>query len=191
MCLNEKYLPVYQFNEKHSLNILAPQATIMAAVLNFCPQDDWLFRYATTFRELPIRLLDLIHSRPASSRPPFGMKNFTLLEKKDDQELVFGLAGKFWKADYGQTTITNAADFLAFSEPGTAKLVLSFTIEKLDEAHTQLTTETRVFCLDKNAQRSFTPYWYLIRPVSGLIRLRALNAISQSAKNTIPPTILD
>ncbi|TPG60796.1 hypothetical protein [Ewingella americana] len=182
MFLNEKYLPVYQFNEKHSLNILAPPADIMAAVLNFCPQNDWLIRYATAVRELPIRLLDLIQSRPASSRQAFGMENFTLLEKKGDRELAFGLAGKFWKTDYGQTTIKDAAEFLAFSEPGTAKLVLSFTIEKLNETHTQLTTETRVFCLDRNAQRSFTPYWYLIRPVSGLIRLRILKAISQSAK---------
>lgn len=183
MCLSEKYLPVYQFNERHSLNILAPQADIMAAVLNFCPQDDWLFRYATAVRELPIRLLDLIQSRPASFRQVFGMDNFTLLEKKGGRELVFGLAGRFWKADYGQSIITNAVDFLAFSEPGTAKLTLSFTVDKLSERQTQLTTETRVYCLDKNALRRFTPYWYVIRPASGLIRRRILKAISHSARN--------
>ena len=188
MCLNEKYLPVYQFSEKHSLHIMAPHADILTAVLNFRPQEDWLFRYATAVRELPIRLLDVIRGRSAKSRPSFGMENFTLLEKNGVLELVFGLAGKFWQADYGQTTLSTASDFLAFNKSGTAKLVLSFTVEKLNETHTRLTTETRIFCLDKEAKRSFTPYWYLIRPISGLIRLRILKAISHSVRNEMPST---
>ncbi len=181
MCLKEKYLPVYQFSEKHTLKITARQADIMDAVLNFRLRDDWFFRYAIAVRELPLRLLKMRDTRPASSLQPFGMDNFTLLEKKGDQELIFGLAGKFWKADYGQRVITNGADFIAFSEAGTAKLVLSFTLNQLSETKSLLTTETRIFCPDKDALRSFTPYWYLIRPVSGLIRRRILTTIRRNA----------
>lgn len=186
MDLKDKYLPVWHFNERHSLDIAAPQANVMAAVQSYRPESDALLRNATALRELPIRLLDRLRGRESASRPPFGLDNFSLLEQDGDRQRALGLAGKFWQADYGQTTIANAADFLAFSQPGAAKLVLSFTAEALDSRRTRLTTETRVFCLDNAARRKFTPYWYLIRPVSGLIRLRILKSVSRLAL-TLPP----
>lgn len=181
--LNEKYLPIYHFSEKHALNISATQADVMAAVRDYQPGEDPFFRCAIILRELPIRILDRMQRRTGMPRQPFGMDNFTLLEQRDNQELAFGLAGRFWKSDYGQEKVIDAEAFLAFSAPSAAKLVLSFTAEKLDETHTQLTTETRVLCLDKEARRKLAPYWYLIRPVSGLIRLRMLSAIRRSAGN--------
>ena len=177
MSLNEKYLPACHFNEKHAMNIAAGQAEVMAAALNYRPESDLIFRCAITAREFPMRMLDLLKRRSGTYQPAFSMDNFTLLEQRGDDELAFGLAGKFWKPDYGQTPVRDGAAFLAFSEPGAAKLVLSFEAERLDDAHTRLTTETRVFCLDQEAQRKFTPYWYLIRPVSGLLRRRMLVSI--------------
>lgn len=182
MPLNDSYLPVYHFSEKHALNIAAPQANVMAAVLEYRPDNDRFFRGAIALRELPIRLFDRIQRRTATPRKAFSLDNFTLLEQRDNQELVFGLAGKFWQPDYGQVAVSDAQDFQQFNEPGAAKLVLSHRLEKLDENHTRLTTETRVFCLDKEARKKFTPYWYLIRPVSGLIRLRMLHSVSKIAR---------
>ncbi len=59
------------------------------------------------------------------------------------------------------------------------KLVISFTCQLLRPGLTRVTTQTRVHCLDADALRSFTSYWYLIRPVSGLIRRRMLKAIAR------------
>lgn len=182
MNLIDKYLPTYHFNEKHSLNISSKPEDIITAVLNYRPDNDLIFRYAMTLRELPIRIFDLLKGKNFAFRKPFSMENFTLLEQKNNQEIVCGLAGKFWKSDYGQTTIVDAADFLTFCEPASAKLILSFTIDELSKTSTRLITETRVLCLDKTAKRKFAPYWYLIRSVSGLIRLRMLKSISQSAQ---------
>lgn len=187
MQLNEKYLPTFHFNERHALNIAASQADVMAAALDYRPESDLIFRCAIAARELPMRMLDLLKRGRGTSQPAFGMDNFTLLEQRGDQELAFGLAGKFWKPDYGQAPVMDAADFLAFCEPGAAKLVLSFAAEKLDESHTRLRTETRVFCMDDEAQRKFAPYWYLIRPVSGLLRRRMLVSIRQSVANGARP----
>lgn len=178
--LNDKYLPVWHFNEKHALNIAAPQADVMAAVLAYRPDNDGFFRGAIALRELPVRLLDRLQQRTTTPRKAFNLDNFTLLEQTDKQ-LALGLAGKFWQPDYGQVTVMNADDFQAFNQPGAAKLVLSYHLEKQDDNHTRLTTETRVFCLDSQARRKFTPYWYLIRPVSGLIRLRMLRSVSKIA----------
>lgn len=179
--LNDKYLPVWHFSEKHSLNIPASQADVMAAVLAYRPDNDSFFRGAIALRELPVRLIDRLQRRATTPRKAFNLDNFTLLERNDNQQLAFGLAGKFWQPDYGQVTVMDTEDFQAFNQPGAAKLVLSYYLEKLDENQTRLTTETRVFCLDKQAQRKFTFYWYLIRPVSGLIRLRMLRSVSKIA----------
>lgn len=45
-----------------------------------------------------------------------------------------------------------------------------------------LSTETRIVCADRSAQRHFAPYWYLIRPVSGVIRRRMLRAICEASE---------
>ncbi|WP_182419867.1 hypothetical protein [Bartonella sp. HY038] len=45
-----------------------------------------------------------------------------------------------------------------------------------------LQTKTRVFCPDGESRRRFAPYWYFIRPVSGLIRKRMLKAIKQQSE---------
>ncbi|SEA49031.1 hypothetical protein [Variovorax sp. YR216] len=42
-------------------------------------------------------------------------------------------------------------------------------------------TETRVQCVDRSALRHFTPYWWVIRPVSGLIRRRLLARIGDAS----------
>jgi hypothetical protein len=47
---------------------------------------------------------------------------------------------------------------------------------------TLLVTETRVFCPDRASLLKFTPYWLLIRPVSGLIRRRILSSIKQMSE---------
>lgn len=185
MLLNDKYLPNWHYREKHALNIAAPQADVMAAVLAYRPDDDRFFRGAIALRELPVRMMDRIQQRTATPRKAFSLDNFTLLEQTDDQQLAFGLAGKFWQSDYGQVAMMDAEAFQVFNAPGAAKLVLSYHAEKLDEHHTRLTTETRVFCLDKQAQRKFAPYWYLIRPVSGMIRLRMLRSMSKIARERL------
>lgn len=180
--LNNKYLPLFHFSEKHALSIAAPQAVVMAAVQAYRPENDKFFRAAIALREIPVRLFDKLRGRTMVSRPAFSLENFTLLERNDDHEIVFGLAGKFWQPDYGQVSVVDAKAFQLFNEPETAKLVLSYYAEKLDDTHTRLTTETRVFCLDNTARRKFAPYWYLIRPVSGLIRRRMLHSVAQMTK---------
>lgn len=181
MHLHEKYLPRHHFSERHALDIAAPQSRVMTAARDFRPDGDSLFKYAIAARELPMRALHRLQGRTDPLQPSFGMDNFTPLEQRGDQELVLGLAGKFWQTDYGQARIADGPSFLAFNAQGAAKLVLSFVAQPLNATHTRLVTETRVFCLDAEARRRFTPYWYLIRPVSGLIRRRMLNAIGRNA----------
>jgi hypothetical protein len=72
--------------------------------------------------------------------------------------------------------LPGAAAFENFNQPGHAKLVMTYIAEPLPGG-TRLTTITRVACPDDATRRRFAPYWYLIRPASGFIRMRALRRI--------------
>jgi hypothetical protein len=60
--------------------------------------------------------------------------------------------------------------------------VIGFLAEQVGEV-TLLTTETRVYCPDRYSLLMFTPYWLAIRPVSGLLRRRALATIRGIAEH--------
>lgn len=183
MLLIDNYLPDYQFRERHSLVIAASPTAVMAAAKDYRPESDAFFRRMISLRELPMRVFARLQAAPRPLPQAFGMHNFTLLEQQDHSELVFGLTGRFWHADYGLVAIDGGDAFCAYNESGVAKLVLGFTAEAWGDGQTRLFTETRVFCPDRASVRRFTPYWYLIRPVSGLIRRRMLASIAQLAAN--------
>jgi hypothetical protein len=143
--------------------------------------DPWVKAFIR-LRELPARALGALgHSSALKHRPAFGIQNFTLLGRDADLEIAFGLAGRFWQADYGLAALDGPADFEAFDTMGVPKLVLNFSVETSDDGRRILKTETRVFCNDTRSLRRFVPYWWAIRPVSGLIRRRLLVRIRDAA----------
>ena len=46
---------------------------------------------------------------------------FVILDEVREQELVIGVAGRFWRPDGGRCVDLNASDFVEFSRPGYAK----------------------------------------------------------------------
>ena len=81
--------------------------------------------------------------------------NFCLLER-DETALVYGLIGRFWQAEYGLEDVADGPGFLAFAQPGVAKLALGCR-DPLPSGHCRLVTETRIFCPDDASRRRFTP----------------------------------
>ena len=90
--LLDKYLGEYQFSERHAIEINAPAFQIIAAAAAYDPRQDPFFRRMIALRELPSRLL-----QRQTAAPPFGLQNFSQLER-NEQELVYGLIGRFWLA---------------------------------------------------------------------------------------------
>ncbi|BCP54617.1 hypothetical protein K32_32340 [Kaistia sp. 32K] len=185
MALIDDYLPAYQFSERHSRPIAAAPERVMAAVAAYRPDNDRFFAAMIGLRELPMRLSARLSGRPATLAAPFGLANFTRLDERRASEMVYGLVGRFWRRDFGLVAIPDGAAFRAFNEPGVAKLVVGFAAKRT-EAGTLLATETRVHCPDRAALRRFAPYWYLIRPVSGLIRQRMLAAVQRACERPDP-----
>ncbi|MDQ0437732.1 hypothetical protein QO014_002124 [Kaistia dalseonensis] len=178
----DDYLPDYDFSERHCRNVAARPDTIIEAASAYRAESDPFFRAMIGVREIPMRLAGWLGGRRAGLPPTFSLDNFTLLDRRDGSELVYGLVGQFWRSDFGLVSIADGTAFRAFDRPGIAKLVLGFSTEPGAGGLTKLTTETRIFCPDPVSRRKFAPYWYLIRPVSGLIRGRVLTSIRRASE---------
>ncbi|MBE7729741.1 hypothetical protein [Komagataeibacter sp. FXV3] len=176
MALIDDLLPCFTFRERHALRIHATGKTIMDCISRYRAQDDPLIRLAIGLRERPARLLGL------SQRRTLDLDDFTPLGRVGDREMVLGLAGAFWRMDYGLVDIASRADFLACQHRNVCRLVMGFTVEPAAVGQSLLVTETRVSCPTPALWRRFAPYWYVIRPVSGLIRRRMLARIRQQAE---------
>lgn len=163
----EILLPHYDFSERHAIIIRGQASDILDAVAAFRVQNDPLVRQIIRLRELPGRLMKRL------SAPPLDLEDFTLLARTG-HTLAYGLVGAFWHADYGLRSIPSPDAFMAVRQGDLCKLVLGFTVAPISESRCRLITETRVLCLGDKARQRFTPYWFLIRPVSGLLRRRML-----------------
>lgn len=182
--LINKYLPNYDFSERHAIDIRATPEEIMAAIIAFRYQDDPLFHRLLALRELPARLTSRLSSAPP--QPSVSIPDrFQLLEQRDAFECLYGLIGRFWRPDYGLADFADGDAFIAFSTPGVAKLVLSYSVFSLDKG-ARLITETRAFCPDRASYLKLWPYWWLVRPFSGLIRRRILTRIRNQCERPGP-----
>jgi hypothetical protein len=182
MSLMQKFLPRHQFSERHQATMRCRPGELLDIVQNFRPPKDPLGEIAMFARQLPARLMHWMAPSRVPPPSPFTLANFTPLDRDGDREIVAGLVGKFWRPDFGLVAIDGASGFLACNPPRTAKLVIGFLAEQVGET-TLLTTETRVYCPDRYSLIMFTPYWLAIRPVSGLLRRRALGTIRRIAED--------
>ncbi|GKT18295.1 hypothetical protein AVHY2522_18260 [Acidovorax sp. SUPP2522] len=188
MKLIDRYLPDHHFAEEHSRFIPAPPACVLDVVDRPDVVDDPIARSLIALREAPNRLAGRLgFASNLQHRPSFGFANFTFLGRDGDRELAYCLAGRFWQSDYGLVAVADATAFSALNPSGIAKLVMNFTVEA-EGAGTRLTTRTRVCCGDDATKRSFTPYWLLIRPASGLIRRRLLKRAHDAAIRSLMMT---
>jgi hypothetical protein len=171
--LQEKYLPVFHFSEKHRIKISQTPEKIfpLANKLDFS-------------RSRVIRFLFALRGLPATMMNKEGLSRgrFIELECIDNSEIIIGLIGQFWKPT-GKLQKFEAHEFLSFQRPGFLKACWNFQLIPQSETLTILETETRIQCLDKNALKKFSWYWFFIRPFSGMIRLQILKSIKRSAES--------
>ncbi|BEU95935.1 DUF2867 domain-containing protein [Acidovorax sp. DW039] len=179
--LIDHHLPIYQFVERHSLRVVQPLRDALKHVITPQVVEDPFALRMIALREAPARLARKLGLATRLPERPFGLPDFVLLERKGDEELVLGLAGRFWQPDYGLVPLTDATDFARIGQSGIPRLVLQFATVKLPDGSTLLSTETRVHCPDSASLRRFRPYWWLIRPVSGWIRRRMLQRWARTA----------
>jgi hypothetical protein len=170
--LIDKYLSDFHFSEKHSLSILSDNATISLVLESIDFQDSKIIRFLFWLRGMPSKMLSIQGLTKSS---------FTELERIQNEEIVIGLIGQFWKSN-GNLQKFEPLEFITFDKPNFLKAVWNFTIVLQENNYYSLSTETRVFCTDEISKRRFSKYWFFVRPFSGLIRMEMLRAIKKSAE---------
>lgn len=162
-------LPEYDFRERHSTRVDAPDR-VFAAIRE------------VTLGEMPVArtLMRLRGMRAAAARPiidEMRRTGFDLVAKEPQREVVYASIGQPWKLSGGRRP--EGTDFQTFAEPGYAKMAFNFRLDG-----ETLSTETRVLLTDERSRRAFRRYWLVIRPFSGLIRRVWLRAIARRAYST-------
>ncbi|QBQ98022.1 hypothetical protein [Paraburkholderia pallida] len=172
-----RFLPGCTFYERHEAPVagVAP-ARIIDAVATFDMRSDPVVDTLLRVREWPARLAQHIGG---AARERFGFGTFTLLHR-DEHELSLGLAGRFWRPDFGLVDVANADAFLALARRDVAKLVVRFRVNELGVGESRLITETFVHCPSWHTKAMMTPYWIAIRASSGWIRRRTLASVARA-----------
>jgi hypothetical protein len=172
--LLDEIMPAFDFGNRHTIVIAAPPKRVSEA-METTRLDSPVIRVLFRLRGL--------QSRRGTLRETFTSEGFRILMEKPGEEVVVGVAGRFWTFNQRPNlqAPSDARTFVAFNEPGCAKAAMNFRVEPLRDGGARLTTETRVACVDRAAYRSFAPYWMLIRPFSGWIRREMLRGIRNAA----------
>lgn len=186
----EQYLPRFDVRATHRIRVRATPAATWAALHRADLARSPLVGALLVIRALPAALANgregLDRLRHASLRyltlDSFGEEGFRILDERPHEEVVIGLEGRFWRL--AGDLCTPSADAFAHGSPppGTVRAVWNFTLHIVGPGECELRTETRVLCADAAARRRFLPYWWLIRPGSGLIRGDMLRAIRDTAE---------
>jgi hypothetical protein len=171
-------VPVFDFGHRMAIAVAAPPARVAAAAESYRVDRD-----GSPLTRLLVRLRGLTPGH-GTLRAALERGGFAVLAEAPDEEIVFGVAGRFWALDEAgaMVRLAGADEFTAFARPGFAKAAMNLRFEPRPGDTTCLSTETRVACVDAGAYWRFAPYWMVIRPFSQLIRCAMLRAIARRSR---------
>ena len=173
--LQEKYLPVFHFHEKHSITLSAPAEKVAELLKELDVSSSWIIRTLLALRGIPLKTTFGIEG--------WKKMGFQILEQQENKEIILGLIGQFWKTK-GSIQPFAPHEFISFNDGRFAKATWSFEIIPATQGKIALETETRIQCINENVRRSFGRYWFFIKPFSGLIRMEILRIIKKKAEQS-------
>jgi hypothetical protein len=177
-----EFLPISDVSASYEIRINAPPSVVYQRLL------------VSNFNEARVvRLLMTLRSggRPPRSRVPGDLRQrlqgtgFVILAEVPGEELVIGVAGRFWRPDGGRCLDLTVDGFGGFSRSGYAKAAWNFKLRAESSKETVLSTETRIKCFGRAAFWKFRLYWSLVGPFSGLIRKAILKQVKTEAESTV------
>ena len=137
-------------------------------------------------RLLPARLAGRKHQSLAG-RTFLDVTPIPVLFSERPQVVISAGLSQAWRLLGGQTPPRlDAAALRAWSQPGWIKAAMEFRFEPIP-AGTLLSTETRILATDTGTRRSFSAYWFLIRPSSSAIRREVLAVVAHRAELSRTP----
>lgn len=183
----DEFLPNHDFRAAYQIRIHAARPVVYECLLHTDFSELWLTRLLMTLRtgkRMPR------HGVAGDLRRRLQGTGFVMLEEVPDEELVIGVAGRFWRPDGGRCMDVTAGNFMDFSRMGDAKVAWNFRLQsEMPPAETAtgmgttiLSTETRIQCFGPSALWKFRLYWGVVGPFSGLIRKAILKQVKRKAE---------
>ncbi len=176
--LLDRFLPAYDFSERHHIVVAAPREIVRRAAEEWRPSESWLWR--------PLLIARGLGSPKGTLRQWAEGAGFLCLADTED-EIVYAQAGRFWSLNERAAMVSprTPEELLALDDPRAAVAAMSVRLESLAPDRTRVVTETRVHALGPQARRRFRLYWLLIRPFSGLLRRSMLAGIKKRAERSM------
>jgi hypothetical protein len=197
--LLDKYLPKWDFTEVHTIKIKSSAEAAYKAMQETTMKELHCFvRLLFNMRSLPEKLAGRKENSLSPEAFPDNkslidqmLKNdFIKIEEQPPREIVFGLIvpgsiGRVWEKSSGKLLkFSDANEFLTFNKPDFLHVIANLSIDDAPKAgYVIVRTESRTMGLSEKARRNFRPYWFIIRPWSGLIRRLWLKAIKRRAES--------
>ena len=178
----DEFLPISDVSASYEIRINAPPSVVYQRLLVSDFNEAWVVRLLMTLKS---------GGRPPRNRAPGDLPQrlegtgFVILNDVPGEELVIGVAGRFWRPDGGRCLDLTAGDFGGFSRPGYAKVAWNFRFRTKSPKCTVLSTETRIKCFGRAALWKFRFYWSLVGPFSGLIRKAILKQVKTEAESIL------
>jgi hypothetical protein len=179
----DRFVPAFQFNEVHTIEIRATPERTYRAMLDVTPEEIAFYRALTWIRRFgqagPENILN--PAAGTSLIETAARTTFRKLAEVPNREFV---VGGFVAAPAGaRSRKWTAETFANLEEPGFAKVAMNFRVEPRGTGASILSTETRVYATDGATRRAFKVYWRTIYPGSALIRVSWLRAIKRRAES--------
>jgi hypothetical protein len=179
-----------------------PDTTTTALLDEVLPQFDFRSRHARRVHATPERAAEAVnrcrlsgaasvlarirglHLPSGPIRDVLTGSGFIVLAERPGLEMVAGTTGQFWalREQAHMEAPLDLQAFRAFERPGWAQAAVWLRIEPREDGSTDVTTETRVRCVDDAARRRFAIYWLLIKVFSGWLRRDFLRRIARVAE---------
>lgn len=156
----DEFLPTHDFAARYDIRISAPPATVYRCLLRSDFNQVWIVRFLISLRSG--RWIHPNHE-PTDLHERLQGTGFVILSESPNQEIVIGVAGRFWRPNGGRHPDLEPGDFTRFSRAGYAKAVWNFLLQPATDG-TILSTETRIQCLGRGARWKFRLYWTVISP---------------------------
>ncbi|HVP43437.1 MAG TPA: hypothetical protein VMS96_08380 [Terriglobales bacterium] len=174
----DELMPAYDVRTRHRVQVRASPEEVWSALVCTDFSDSFLVRILMSVRSG--RMVQRQGSKPIRER--LAGTGFLELAEVPGQEVVLGIAGRFWRPDGGRCFDVDAGEFPGFHRAGYAKAVWNFALLP-NPGGCQLSTETRVQCFGRAALVSFRAYWTVVKPFSGLIRRAILQQVKRAAES--------
>jgi predicted component of type VI protein secretion system len=179
----DQLMPHYEVRERHSVAVSAPAEVTLAAAREVSFQDSRIARTIFALRALPGRLRG-VPPAPTGRRALFEevtALGWRQLVEAPGRQVIMGAVTQPWRQEVEFHGLP-ADEFVAFREPGYAKIAWTLEVEPAGSSSSRFSTETRVMTTDLVSRERFRRYWAVLSPGILLIRYELLRLVKAEAE---------